>query len=131
MTRAMSRGQAVRLPLTSPSKCRTVVPRRAIRALSPTGSVYGHANSHGFLLVCTAHDPAMSADTLNVLRELADREHDLLNERTNMFLVYHSVLMAGFALGSSAPKIISGASDTRPDRQSALVLCCSPQSPRC
>jgi hypothetical protein len=36
----------------------------------------------------------------------AHREHDLLMERTNVFLLYHSILMAGFAIGSNAPSII-------------------------
>jgi hypothetical protein len=35
--------------------------------------------------------------------EKAHREHDLLVNRTNIFLVYHSILMAGFALGSDTP----------------------------
>ena len=43
---------------------------------------------------------------VEVYRHLVLREHDLLIERSNMFLVYHSILMAGFALGSSAHRIV-------------------------
>jgi hypothetical protein len=43
---------------------------------------------------------------LETYRQLTLREYDLLIERSNMFLVYHSILMAGFALGSSAPKVV-------------------------
>jgi hypothetical protein len=46
------------------------------------------------------------SDRLETYRELTLREYDLLIERSNMFLVYHSILMAGFALGSSVPKVI-------------------------
>ena len=46
------------------------------------------------------------SETLEVLRERTDREDNLLNERTNIFLVCHSILMAGFALGSAAPQFV-------------------------
>lgn len=47
------------------------------------------------------------ADQLRVVLDRAQREHDLLMERTNMFLLYHSILMAGFALGNNAPAIVA------------------------
>ena len=40
---------------------------------------------------------------VGVIRGLVDREHGLLNERTNIFLLLQSILMAGFALGDPAP----------------------------
>ena len=43
---------------------------------------------------------------LSIYRELLLREYDMVIERSNMFLVYHSILMAGFALGSNAPRIV-------------------------
>jgi hypothetical protein len=55
-------------------------------------------------------DPPRAADGLDnrleTYRQLTLREYDLLIERSNMFLVYHSILMAGFALGSSAPRVV-------------------------
>jgi hypothetical protein len=36
----------------------------------------------------------------DVFRDIALHEIDLLNQRTNMFLVYNSILMAGLAVGS-------------------------------
>jgi hypothetical protein len=44
---------------------------------------------------------------IHVLREKVDREHDLLNTRTNIFLLWQSILMAGFAAGSSTPSVLT------------------------
>ena len=46
-------------------------------------------------------------DKLNLLRQLVDREHHLLNDRSNIFLVWHSILMAGFALGKDLPPLFT------------------------
>jgi len=46
-----------------------------------------------------------SIDKLNLLRHLADREHHLLNDRTNIFLIWQSILMAGFALAKDFPEV--------------------------
>ena len=43
---------------------------------------------------------------LQLLRELRQREHDLLIQRTNVFLLFHTILMTGAALGSNGPHII-------------------------
>ena len=37
----------------------------------------------------------------------AEREHDLLLARTNIFLVYNSILMAAFALGTNAHTVVT------------------------
>jgi hypothetical protein len=42
------------------------------------------------------------AECVKFALDRAQREHDLLMNRTNMFLTYHSILMAGFALGNSS-----------------------------
>jgi hypothetical protein len=44
---------------------------------------------------------------LQVLRAKVDREHDLLNTRTNIFLLWQSILMAGFAAGSTTPTVLT------------------------
>ncbi len=52
-----------------------------------------------------------SYEKLSVLRACDDREHRLLNERTNIFLLWHSILMTAYALGNQAPvlgKLIPG-----------------------
>ena len=41
----------------------------------------------------------------DTLKGLADRETDLLNQRTNVLLVYNSILMAGLALAGGALSI--------------------------
>jgi hypothetical protein len=59
-------------------------------------------------VVPTYEKPSWSqpADYLKIALERAQREHDLLMNRTNMFLTYHSILMAGFALGSSSAVVL-------------------------
>jgi hypothetical protein len=46
------------------------------------------------------------SEHLQLLRELLKREHDLLIQRTNVFLLFHSILMAGVALGENGPAIL-------------------------
>ena len=46
-----------------------------------------------------------SADKLNLLRQLEDRESRFFTDRTNIFLIWHSILMAGFALGMKLPTL--------------------------
>ncbi|MCP4658559.1 MAG: hypothetical protein GY856_24370 [bacterium] len=43
--------------------------------------------------------------SLEIYRQLVNREDDLLNTRTSNFLVWQSVLMAALALGDAAPAI--------------------------
>src|SRR5688572_30229570 len=47
-----------------------------------------------------------SAAHLRVFLDRAQREHDLLLARTNIFLVYNSLLMAGFAIGTKAQAVL-------------------------
>ena len=54
-----------------------------------------------------AQTSSCSLDKLNLLRQLADREHHLLNDRNNIFLIWHSILMAGFALGRDFPQLVT------------------------
>ena len=42
---------------------------------------------------------------LDVLRRELKREHDLLSNRANFFLVWQAILMAGLAIGPGAPAI--------------------------
>lgn len=43
---------------------------------------------------------------INPLRECVDREHDLLNTRTSLFLLWQSILMAGFAITSAGHGVL-------------------------
>jgi hypothetical protein len=47
-----------------------------------------------------------SVDKLNLLRGLVDREHHLLHDRTNIFLIWQSILIAGFGLGKDSSQLI-------------------------
>ena len=42
-----------------------------------------------------------SNDRLLYLREKLEKEHSLLNERSNIFLIWQSILIAGLAIGST------------------------------
>ncbi len=42
----------------------------------------------------------MSDEMVQLLRDRSDREYNLLNERTNIFLLTHTILMAGAAIGN-------------------------------
>ncbi len=43
-----------------------------------------------------------NAQALDLLRREIAREHDLLNSRTNIFLLWQAILMAGYAIGTAS-----------------------------
>lgn len=45
-------------------------------------------------------------DRRDAYYQMASREIDLLNERTNLFLLYNSILMAGLALGKLSDSLM-------------------------
>ena len=75
--------------------------RRALQVKPGVGPTHCPARS------TAAHEAHQVNDRRHLYVDRAQREHDLLINRTNIFLLYNSILIAGFALGSNAPSVVA------------------------